>query len=103
MKVSGYGEFQQLRKLVQKDEQQQGKDKAANNDNESLGLSGSDSDAVQISPTARRKARIRAASDFREAKVAEVREKLESGTLLDPESVRGGVSKMLNSLVSGDL
>ena len=104
MRISGYGEFQQLRKLIQKDEAAQDREK--NGDGgaaEAQGPAGGDSDAVHISSAAKQKARLRAASDYRETKVAEVREKLEAGTLVTPESLRGGAAKMLDSLVAGDL
>lgn len=103
MRISGYGEFQQMRKLVQKDEAQNGKDKAGNDNHESAGIAAGDSDAVQISAAARQKAKLRGASDFREAKVADVREKMLAGTLVTPESLKRGTSKMLDSLIGGDL
>ena len=102
MRISGYGEFQQMRKLVQKDEAQLGKDKAGHN-NDAASLAAGDGDAVQISAEARQKAKLRAVSDLREARVADVRDKMISGTLVTPESLRRGTSKMLDSLIRGDL
>ena len=103
MRISGYGEFQQMRKLVQKDEAQTGRDKAGNDSHEAANAASGDNDAVQISSLARQKAKLKAASDFREAKVADVREKMQDGTLVTPESLRRGTSKMLDSLAAGNL
>ena len=102
MRISGYGEFQQMRKLVQKDEAQNGRDKAGNN-TDAAGAAVGDGDAVQISSEARQKAKIRAASDVREARVADVRDKMIAGTLVTPESLKRGTSRMLDSLIKGDL
>ena len=98
MKITGYGEFQQLRKMSQKDDAQtkENAERAEQNAEES-------SDAVLISPEARRKGKLRLASDFRQAKVDAVKAKLESGTLVTPESLRSGTGKMLNGLISGEL
>ena len=99
MKISGYGEFQQMRKLVQKDDQtiKENAERAEQTAEESS------SDAVRISPEARRKAKLRQASDFRQAKVDDVRARLEAGTLVNPDSLKSGTKKMLDSLFSGDL
>ncbi|MDR1613804.1 MAG: flagellar biosynthesis anti-sigma factor FlgM [Planctomycetota bacterium] len=99
MRVSGYGEFQQMRKLVQKEDALE-KDKSGEG---RAARAASAGDAVQISDAARSKARLRQASDYREARVRNVREKLESGTLVTPESLRGGTRKMLDALVAGEL
>ncbi|MCL2001166.1 MAG: flagellar biosynthesis anti-sigma factor FlgM [Planctomycetes bacterium] len=98
MKISGYGEFQQMRKLSQKDDAQlkENAERAAENAEEN-------SDSVLITPAARRKAKLRLASDFRQAKVADVKERLEAGTLVTPESLKSGSKKMLDSLFSGEL
>lgn len=101
MRISGYGEFQQMRKTVQKDDAQS-KDKAKKDISEQNITAGSD-DAVQISGEARVKIKMRQASDFREAKVADVKERLDAGTLVTPESLKRGTSKMLDGLISGDL
>jgi hypothetical protein len=100
MRISGYGEFQQMRKTVQKDDAQS-KDKAKKDISEQ-NIAGSD-DAVQISGEARVKIKMRQASDFREAKVADVKERLDAGTLVTPESLKRGTSRMLNDLISGEL
>lgn len=99
MRVSGYGEFQQMRKLVQKEDVLE-KEKSGENRETRAAAEG---DAVQISSAARSKAKLRQASDFREEKVRGVREKMESGTLVTDESLRSGTRKMLDSLISGEL
>ncbi len=100
MRISGYGEFQQMRKTVQKDDAQS-KDKAKKDLSEQ-NVTGQD-DAVQISGEARTKIKMRQASDFREAKVADVKERLNAGTLVTPESLKRGTSKMLDGLISGQM
>ncbi len=97
MKISGYGEFQQMRKMSQKDDAtlKENADKTEQNEDSS--------DAVSISPEARRKGKLRMASDYRAAKVADVRARMEDGTLMTPEAVRSGTEKMLGSLLSGEL
>ncbi len=99
MKISGYGEFQQMRKMVQKDDQQLKENAEKAEQNEAYG----DNDAVSISPEARRRGKLRLASDYRQAKVADVKAKMEAGTLVTPESLRSGTKKMLDGLVSGHL
>ena len=99
MRISGYGEFQQMRKLVQKEDEAPAKDKAEKEEREV----GTSSDSVLISPETRRKAKLRQASDFREAKVADVKARLEAGTLVTPESLKSGTRKMLDGLFSGEL
>ncbi len=99
MKISGYGEFQQMRKMSQKDDASLKENAERAEQNEEF----ESSDAVSISPEARRKGKLRMASDFREAKVADVRARMEAGTLGTDESLGSGTQKMLNSLFSGDL
>ncbi|MCD8138681.1 MAG: flagellar biosynthesis anti-sigma factor FlgM [Planctomycetaceae bacterium] len=98
MRIQGYGEFQQMRKASQKDDAQL-KEAAERSED----VENSTSDAVTISPEARRKGKLRMASDFREAKVADVKARLEAGTLVTPESLASGTRKMLEGLVSGEL
>ncbi len=90
-----------MRKASQKDDAQL-KDAAERSEAEDV-ESGSASDAVSISPEARRKGKLRMASDFREAKVADVKARLEAGTLVTPESLASGTRKMLEGLASGEL
>lgn len=99
MKIQGYGEFQQMRKSSQKDDAQLRE--AAERYEADEAESGSD--AVSISPEARLKGKLRMASDYREAKVADVKARLEQGTLVNPESLKSGVGKMLGGLISGEL
>ena len=98
MKISGYGEFQQMRKTSQKDDAQLRE--TAERAEEASELS---SDAVSISPEARRKGKLRMASDYRQAKVDDVKARMDSGTLVTPESLKRGTQKMLDGLISGDL
>lgn len=100
MRISGYGEFQQLRKLAQKDDAQlkENADKAEQN-----AEAGETADSVLITPEARRKAKLRQASDFRQAKVDAVRARLDAGTLVTPESLKNGAKKMLDSMFSSEL
>lgn len=98
MKIQGYGEFQQMRKASQKDEAQL-KERAEAEDAEGGILS----DAVSISPEARLKGKLRMASDYRQDKVADVKARLEQGTLVTADSLKSGASKMLGGLLSGEL
>lgn len=100
MKISAYGEFQQMRKLSQKDDAHL--KETADREKEAAEAQES-SDAVLISPEARRKGKLRMASDFREAKVADVKARLEAGTLVTPESLKSGTRKMLDGMLSGEL
>ena len=99
MRISGYGEFQQLRKLSQKDDAHL--KETAERAEQTAETAAADSDSVLISPETRRKARLRLASDFRQEKVADVRTRLESGTLVTSEAIKNGTKKMLDSLFSG--
>jgi anti-sigma28 factor (negative regulator of flagellin synthesis) len=101
MRISGYGEFQQLRRLSQKD-----KDEAQLKEKETLERAeptGTAGDSVLISPETRRKAKLSQALDFRQEKVAGVRSKMEDGSLTNPEALRSGTRKMLDSLFQGYL
>ncbi len=98
MKISGYGEFQQMRKAAQKDDAQL-KETADKNEE----LQESSSDAVSISPEARRKGKLRMASDYRQDKVADIKARMAAGTLVNDESLKSGMRKMLGSMLSGDL
>ncbi len=101
MKISGYGEFQQMRKAAQKDDatlrETAEKAEQADNAEASSGVS------VSISAEARRKGKLRMASDYREAKVADVKSRLEEGSLVTDESLKSGTRKLLKSLFTGDL
>lgn len=99
MRISGYGEFQQVRKLSQKDDASV-KERAEREEQEVLA---SDSDSVKISPETMRKMKLRQASDFREAKVADVRSRYEAGTLVTQDALESGTRKILDAMVSGDL
>ena len=98
MKISGYGEFQQMRKLAQKDDAllKENAERAAEAADEN-------SDSVFITPAAQRKAKLRLAPDFRQTKVADVKARLEAGTLVTSESLKNGARKMLDNLLSGEL
>lgn len=103
MRVSGYGEFQQMRKLASKEDAQTKNKTTSDGSSDNAGALAGDNDAVQISSEARQKIRMRQASDLREARVADVREKMNAGTLVTPESLKRGTAKMLDGLISGDL
>ena len=100
MRISGYGEFQQLRKLAQKDDAHL---KETAEKTEQAETEAAAEDSVLISPETRRKAKLRQASDFRQEKVSEVRSRLEEGTLVTPETLRSGIGKMIDSLTAGEL
>lgn len=100
MKIFGYGEFQQMRKMSQKDDAQLKETAEKAEQNEETAES---ADAVSISPEARRKGKLRMASDFRQAKVADVQARMEAGTLVTPESLKSGTRKMIEGLFSGEL
>ena len=101
MKIQGYGEFQQLRKASQKDDAN--RRDAADRPEGGEAEGGILSDAVSISPESRRRGKLRMASDFRQEKVADVKARLEEGALVTPEALKSGTSKMLSSLLSGEL
>ena len=100
MKISGYGEFQQMRKAAQKDDAHLRE--AAEKTEQQENAEAAKGVSVSISPEARRKGKLRMASDYREAKVADVRTRMEEGTLVTEESLRSGTRKMLNGLFSGE-
>jgi anti-sigma28 factor (negative regulator of flagellin synthesis) len=100
MRISGYGEFQQLRKLSQKDDAQL--KETAERAEQTVETAAANSDSVLISPETRRKAKLRLASDFRQERVDDVRTRLEAGTLVTPEAIENGTRKMLDNLFSGD-
>ena len=103
MKINGYGEFNQLRRLVQKDEEKNS-GKGAKNASASAEAPAAPEkgDAVQISPEARMRGKLRLIPEVREAAVARVKSKMDSGTLVTDESLRSGSRKMLESLL-GDV
>ena len=101
MKIQGYGEFQQLRKASQKDDAKLRESVDRTEADEAEG--GVFSDAVSISPESRRRGKLRMASDFRQERVADVKARLEEGVLVTPEALKSGTSKMLSSLLSGEL
>ncbi|MDR1518972.1 MAG: flagellar biosynthesis anti-sigma factor FlgM [Planctomycetota bacterium] len=100
MRISGYGEFQQVRKLAQRDDAQlkENAEKAEKAESEAAAA-----DSVLISPETRRKAKLRQASDFRQEKVDDVKSRLEAGSLVTPETLASGARKMLDSLYGGYL
>jgi len=102
MKISGYGEFQQMRKAAQKDDAHL-RENAEKTEQTSENAEGSKAVSVTISAEARRKGKLRMASDYREAKVADVKSRLEAGTLVTEESLKSGTRKMLGGLLSGEL
>ncbi len=102
MKIYGYGEFQQMRKATQKDDAQV-RENAEKSEQATEHAEASQGVSVSISAEARRKGKLRMASDYREAKVADVKARMESGTLVNEESLKSGTRKMLNSLFSGEL
>ena len=89
-----------MRKTAQRDDAQLKEDAERAKESEEAGES---SDAVHISPEARRKGKLRMASDYRQAKVADVKARLEAGTLVTPDSLRSGARKMIDGLLSGDI
>ncbi len=102
MKIYGYGEFQQMRKATQKDDAQL-RENAEKSEQATENAEGSKAVSVSISAEARRKGKLRMASDYREAKVTDVKARLEAGTLVNEESLKSGTRRMLNSLFSGEL
>lgn len=99
MKIAGYGEFHQMRKMVQTDDQKL----RETEEKEKLAETEDSSDAVSISPEARRKVKLYQASDFRQAKVDAVRARYDAGTLVTPQSLKSGVTKLLDALANGDI
>lgn len=89
-----------MRKLAQKDDAQLKENAERAEQNAEAGEA---TDSVLITPEARRKAKMRQVSDFRQAKVDDVRARLESGTLVTPDTLKNGTKKMLDSLFSGGL
>ena len=98
MKINGYGEFNQLRRLVQKDDEKTS-GKAAKKAAAESQTAPENGDAVQISPEARMRGKLRSMPEVREAVVARVKAKMDAGTLVTDESIRSGSRKMLESLL----
>ncbi len=94
MRISGYGEFESVRKSIQKDERsQERRTKPADVPSGSTG-----EDAVQISPLGKFMSKLRTIPEVRTEKVEAARAKLEAGTLVNDESLSDGIRKMLNSI-----
>ena len=95
MKIGGLGDFESIRKASQKDESRN----TASARMQSSASSESRSDAVQISPKAKMLGMLTQIPELREDKIAEIRAKLEDGTLMTEESVREGITNMLESML----
>ena len=98
MKIHGYGEFHQMRRLVQKDEEK-GSGKDSKKSSAETPVKSENGDAVQISQEGRMRGKLRSIPEVRETVIARVKAKMDSGTLVTDESLRSGSRKMLESLL----
>lgn len=101
MKITGYGEFHQMRKAVQKDEPRGNSGKARDITDQLV--SDASSDAVEISPEARFKMKFRQIPDVRQERLDQIKEKMANGTLVTPDSLERGTSKMLLNMLGNTL
>lgn len=99
MRISGYSEFENIRKAVQKDDQPK---KKAEDDSVRLARQKT-SDQADVSTSARmflmRDKAVKSLEkipDPREDKVKEVLEKLEKGTLMTPDAVKESIGRMID-------
>ena len=97
MKINGYGEFNQMRRLVQKDEEKTSGRDAKKAPVETPPAKSENGDAVQISQESRMRGKLRLIPEAREAVIARVQAKMDAGTLVTDESLRSGGRKMLES------
>lgn len=101
MRVSGFSEFESIRKTVAKDDQSKKKtDKASVSER---GTSARSSDQAQVSDQARMyrmrdKAmeELKTIPDPREEKIQEVLEKLDRGELMTPRAVKESIGRMID-------
>lgn len=99
MRISGYGEFESIRKAVQKDDQP--KKKAEEQSTRTSRQTAPDQADVSTSARMylmRDKAvkSLEKIPDPREDKVREVLEKMEKGTLMTPDAVKESIGRMID-------
>lgn len=99
MRISGYGEFESIRKTVQKEDQVQRKQE----DDKSKSARAQTSDQAEVSTTARlyqmrdvAVKKLEQIPDPRDDKVREVLEKMERGTLMTPDAVKESIGRMID-------
>lgn len=96
MRVGGLGEFESLRKVVQKDEKKSQPSQSANRAERAVRQ-----DEIELSPSARAFGKLKQIPDVRQERLAEIRAKMEEGTLVTPERVKDGIRSMLEDMLSG--
>lgn len=98
MKVGGLGEFESIRKAMQREEAKKSPADAASGRADAASRA---DDAVQISGTAKALGKLRQIPDVRQAEIDRVLKKMENGSLMTPEAVKESVARMLENLLSG--
>jgi len=94
MKIGGLGEFENIRKAVQKDDPPKAKPSpTAPRDAVSR------EDAVEISGSARMLGTLKKIPDVRQEEIDRVLTKLNNGTLMTPEAVRESVARLIENLM----
>lgn len=96
MRVGGYGELENIRKLMQKEE---GKHRSTPSPVTSSYAAATNSDAVEISEQAKMLGKLRQIPDLRQEKIEEVLEELNHGTLMTPEAVKESVARLLEGIL----
>ena len=94
MKVGGLGEFEPIRKSMQKDEPAN-----ASQPGRREGESVSRQDAVQISEKAKLLGKLQQVPDVRRSKIEKTLSELNNGSLMTPEAVKESVARMLENLL----
>lgn len=98
MKVGGFGEFESIRKAVQREEAKKPPFPGASARPASAERG---DDAVQLSNTAKALGKLRQVPDIRQSEIDRVLKKMDDGSLAGQEVVRESVERLLGDLLSG--
>lgn len=103
MRVGGYGEIENIRKAIQKDDKRMER-KSSSGSGEGASVRG---DSVEISSEGKQRAVAGRASrkladlpEVRQSKIAQVRAEMADGTLTSEANVKAGIRKMVAALLS---
>lgn len=98
MRISGMGEFESIRKALQKDSAR----KPAADAYSAGDAAPASSDEIQISDQAKMLGKLRKIPDIRQAEIERVLSKMENGSLMTPEAIKESVAQLLENMISGD-
>ena len=96
MKIGGLGEFEGVRKALQKEESVKNKPAAPSS---STGGAPVREDEVRISSQAKVLGKLRKIPDVRQEEIKRILAKQDNGTLMTPEAIKESVAKMIDSLL----